>query len=272
MAVKKLSNNRGIALLIVLLVTALLIALVFEFAYATRISLNSAVNFRDATRASYLARSGIYAFIKSEGVQDMDLKTLIPSGEWGIVPLISEGDTELRVKWEDELGKIRISRIRKPKDSAEASSNPSYDWMVELFSKMSIDQSILDRISENQMVFQLPSELYKVMNDEDFAKIERFITTLPYDIGAGYKININTAAPEVLAAIGMKDIESVITKRKSQPYKSEDITVTAFGNLAKYLTTGTTIYRVSAHASVGGYTKQVEAIVQNRAISYWRAL
>ena len=43
-------NERGVALIIVLLVTALLIALIFEFAYGTRISLRAAVNFRDSQR------------------------------------------------------------------------------------------------------------------------------------------------------------------------------------------------------------------------------
>jgi type II secretory pathway component PulK len=81
-------SERGIALLIVLLVTALLIALIFEFSYATRISLNSAINFRDSQRAYFLARSGIFAFIKyGDKLRDY----YIPQGEWGVVPLISDG-------------------------------------------------------------------------------------------------------------------------------------------------------------------------------------
>ena len=52
-------NERGVALLIVLLVTALLLALIFEFAYGTRVSLRAAVNSRDSQRAYFLARSGV---------------------------------------------------------------------------------------------------------------------------------------------------------------------------------------------------------------------
>ena len=52
-------DDRGVALIIVLLVTALLIALIFEFAYGTRISLRATVNFRNSQRAYYLARSGV---------------------------------------------------------------------------------------------------------------------------------------------------------------------------------------------------------------------
>ena len=99
-------NDRGIALLIVLLVTALLIALVFEFAYATRISLNSAVNFRDSQRAYFLALSGSMPS-KSNGQK---LREIIPQGEWQPVPLIAR-DTQVMVKWEDESGKIKINDV-----------------------------------------------------------------------------------------------------------------------------------------------------------------
>ncbi len=57
-------SNRGIALLVVLLVTALLIALIFEFAYGTRVSLRGAVNFRNSQRAYFLARSGVAIFTR----------------------------------------------------------------------------------------------------------------------------------------------------------------------------------------------------------------
>ena len=32
------------------------------------------------------------------------------------------------------------------------------------------------------------------------------------------------------------------------------------------------IFRVYSYATVGGYTKQIEAIVNGNAIAYWRAL
>src|SRR5512135_1441071 len=88
-------NNRGIALLIVLLVTALLIALVFEFAYATRISLNSAMNYRDGERAYFLALTGINAF-KASG---QNLRDMFPAGQWQPVPLMTDTDTQIMLKW-----------------------------------------------------------------------------------------------------------------------------------------------------------------------------
>jgi len=261
----KMKNNRGIALLIVLLVTALLIALIFEFAYATRISLNSAVNFRDSQRAYFLARSGIYAFIKYG-----DLKKNIPQGEWSIVPLISEGDTLVRIMWEDEQGKINISRIRR----AGGAFNPTYNWLVQLFTNKSIDQSILDKISDDQRILYLPAELHQVMTDEDFTKLEKYVTTMTTMID---KININTASREVLESLGINGADSIVSARESQPFSqiSDVRSIMQIDDvLAGYLTYSSTIYKVYAYATVGGYTKRIEAIVNTSdgSILYWRAL
>ncbi len=260
-------NSRGVALLIALLVTALLIALIFEFSYGTRVSLRAAVNFRDSQRAYFLARSGVYAFAKYN-----DLKNLIPQGEWGVVPIISGGDTEVRIKWEDELGKIRISRIRK-----NESLNPSLKWMRQLFTNLTLDQDILDKIADSQMTFYLPTELHQVMNDEEFSKIERFVTTMPSSLSSVYQININTASREVLEAMGITQADTIVNALGRQQctqvsevkkYMDEQ----TFSNLFSNLTCTSTIYKVYSYATVGGYTQQVEAIIQGSNPSYWRAL
>src|SRR5512147_2488161 len=80
-------NQRGVALIIVLLVTALLIALIFEFAYGTRISLRAAVNYRDSQRAYFLARSGVFLFGKFKDLPE--LAGILPrQGEWAENPLV----------------------------------------------------------------------------------------------------------------------------------------------------------------------------------------
>ena len=105
---RDLHKNRGVALLIVLLVTALLIALIFEFAYGTRVSLRGAVNFRDSQRAYFLARFGVTAFTKYGD----ELRKGIPQGQWQPLPPMRATDTEVSVKWEDETGKIRINDVK----------------------------------------------------------------------------------------------------------------------------------------------------------------
>ncbi len=280
----KMKNNRGVALLIVLLVTALLIALIFEFAYATRISLNSAINFRDSQRAYFLARSGIYAFIKYG-----DLKKNIRQGEWSLVPLISEGDTLVRIMWEDEQGKINISTLRN--ETQFGVSQFTFNCMVQLFSNktIEIDQDILDRISTDKVVFHLPGELHQVMSDADYTKIAKFVTTMTTD---STRININTASREVLESIGIPaaDAERIaadqgrihitISSSSSDPSSASVkryIDETVYNKVQSNLTDSSSFYKVYSYATVGGYTKKIEAVVNtnttsDRSILYWRAL
>jgi len=258
-------RERGVALLIVLLVTALLIALIFEFSYATRISLNSAVNFRDSQRAYFLARSGIYAFIKY-GSQLRD--SYIPQGEWGVVPLISDGDTQVLIKWESEQGKISIPIVTR--------DNRAHDMLRQLFLIKQIDQDILDNKIVEKRNFYLLSELHPLMKDEDYDKIEPYVTVLPVT-----SINVNAASAEVLQSLcrslGKDDgvVAMIVNKRKTQPYTSKQEIAETPGMdtmVASYLDVASSMFRVSSYATVGGYTKQIEAIINGNTISYWRAL
>ena len=140
-------NNRGVALIIVLLVTALLIALIFEFAYGTRISLRSSVNFRDSERAYYLARSGVKfaGLLLSYNLKQGNAQDNIEQRDWEVVPIATlmtgssdtdlsdtteSNDTELKVRWEDESGKINITNIVK--------GNNTYNQLVILFTNRGI--------------------------------------------------------------------------------------------------------------------------------------
>jgi len=261
-------NDRGVALLIVLLVTALLIALIFEFSYATRISLNSAINFRDSQRAYFLARSGIYAFINyGDKLRD----TYIPQGEWGVVPIISDGDTQVMIKWENEQGKIPISIVTR--------NNDAYGMLSQLFSLKQIDQSVLDNQIAVKNNFYLASELHAILNkDEDYLKVAPYVTVSPVP---ARQININTASAEVLQSLcrslGKDDgvVGMIISQRSSKPYaKKEEIPLTPGMDslVATYLDVASSYFTVYSYATVGGYTKQIEAIVKGKEISYWRAL
>lgn len=55
-----LGNQRGLALLVVLWVLAVLTVIVAQYSYGVRNEINSTRNFRDDTQAYYLARAGIY--------------------------------------------------------------------------------------------------------------------------------------------------------------------------------------------------------------------
>lgn len=257
-------NNRGVALLITLLVTALLIALIFEFAYGTRVSLRAAVNFRDSQRAYFLARSGVYAFAKFDGLKDS-----IPQGEWGVIPFISTGDVEVRVKWEDEKGKINIK--------GQLGDVDTYGWLSELFSNRGVNQKVLDRLVEEKKQIQILTELHQIMSDEEFGKVSGYLTVSL----SGKAVNVNTAPEEVLQSMGINNPSIIVARRIENPFKPGDAIPGAAGvqtrsgqNVTNFLDTTGTIYKVYSYATVGGYTKQIEAIIYKNSsqVLYWRAL
>ena len=255
-------NSRGVALLIALLVTALLIALIFEFAYNTRVSLRAAVNFRDSQRAYFLARSAVNVFARFKELQDM-----IPHGELREVPGISEGDTVVKLKWEDERGKLNINAI---------DSKPGADWVDQLFGNLSVATDVYDKVKEKRKEgrFNLITELHAVMSDEDYGKVARFLSVYYSD----NIVNLNTASEVVLISLGfgkgaaktiaeLRSLEPFKDIEKIKPYQPANLSLSS-QNLTS------SVFYVYSLATVGGYTRTVEAIIDrsSNTTKYWRAL
>ncbi|HEX9020894.1 MAG TPA: helix-hairpin-helix domain-containing protein [Nitrospirota bacterium] len=278
---KKVHNERGVALIIVLLVTALLIALIFEFAYGTRVSMRGTVNFRDSQRAYYLARSGVnfVGLLLNDNLKKGKLQENIEQRDWQAVPILTEAsDTELKVRWEDEGGKINVTNLTRGSDG--------YNRLGALFEMRGVNRDILDQISawmiEEKRNFNLLTELHRFLSDEEFRKVQDGVTVYPLTLVAGNKININTASVDVLQSVGLNPgMAGMIKERRDQePFKTpQEISdflgpsnVLAAGQLADT----SDVFKVASYATVGGYTKQVEAIIRRTSsgfsVSYWRVL
>jgi type II secretory pathway component PulK len=267
-----LRNNHGVALIIVLLVTALLIMLIFEFAFGTRVSLRAAANYRDSQRAYFIAHSAFGIFAKYPQLRD----NLIRQGEFGTVPYVSEGDKLLQVKWEDESGKINITQV--------INGNAAYNRLTILFDILQIDQGKLGQIASwmisQRQNFHLLTELHQFLSDEEYGKIAPFLTV---NTSGNTNININTASPQVLQSLGLTaaDAERIVESLKLDPYdpiKKPINTTTVPGatsTIIGQLTTSSTVFKVTSLATVGGYTKQIDAIMMvggAGVVTYWRAL
>ena len=263
------NNNRGVALLIALLVTTLLMALIVEFAYGTRVSLRAAVNFRDSQRAYFLARSGVNfaGKVLAENLKQGKLQANLEQREWQVVPIVSEGDTELRVRWEDEAGKIGIASM--------GTGQPSLVRLEKLFGTKGVSLDVLDRLREKR-TFRLLSELHQVMSDEEFGKIRDAVS-----VYAPAQVDINTASADVLQSLGLSaSLVSLITeKRGREPFDTRE-KINAFPgmdtNTAGMLDMTSNVFTVYSHATVGGYTKQAEAVITRSAggftVQYWKIL
>lgn len=262
-------NDRGVALLITLLVTSLLMALVFEFAYATRVSLRAAVNFRDSQRAYFLARSGVNFAGKllSEYLKQNKPQEQLEQREWQVVPIVSAGDMELRVRWEDEAGKISISNL--------AAGQASLSRLDNLCRITQVSVEVVDRLKELKQV-SLLGDLHKIMSDEEFGKIHGFVTIF----SGTDNVNVNTAPAEVIQSLGVSEPQtSMIIEQRGEPY-SEKSRIPGYSGIdptiSGKLVLTSDIFRIHSHATVGGYTKQAEAVIQRTPgsflILYWRIL
>jgi type II secretory pathway component PulK len=109
-------NERGIALVITLLVVALLTIIVVEFTYSAEVDAHMARNALNALQASMLARSGVNlgeAFL----LHDDDPQVDSYAEDWGNLDLLNSqlilpDNMRLRVQIVDEGGKLNINLTR----------------------------------------------------------------------------------------------------------------------------------------------------------------
>ena len=110
-----LHNNRGVALILVLLIVSVIVALTLQLNVTSRAQIYEAANLGDGIRALYISKSGLYgaAMILANDRNDYDALT----EEWANLEAISEQSRALfdggymKLKIEDETGKIQVNRL-----------------------------------------------------------------------------------------------------------------------------------------------------------------
>jgi general secretion pathway protein K len=105
-----LRGEKGVALLLVLVIVALLTSLLTEFAFSTLVDLRLTETFRDSTRAYYLAKGGVRVgrIILQEDRNAWDA----PSEMWGQgVSSYPVGDGVVSVHIDDLEGRLNINRL-----------------------------------------------------------------------------------------------------------------------------------------------------------------
>jgi len=139
-----LSNEQGIALMLVLVIVSIMGYLVFDFSYLVRVDLSSAENYRNGTAAYFLAKSGIEAGRALLKENDNSYDSLSELWATERPPVVVEnGVVEILVS--DENRKINVNQL--------ASSNSlvktfRYNQMVRLFRILELDPQIADYITD----------------------------------------------------------------------------------------------------------------------------
>jgi type II secretory pathway component PulK len=223
-----LRNERGIALIIVLIIVALLTITVTEFTYSVQLDQHRVRNSIHALQAALLARSGVNL---AEGflVEDDEPAYDAFTEQWWLdlnefcrgVEL--DPTMRIRCRVQDESGKINVNLTRVTGAGRRRSQQQQVtrdailrDALRRLFEAHNIDVELVDRLVEHWQ--QEPAELPNGMRVPiaDFTSLESFGATLGISTpqlrelrnsltaeprGFLRGININTAPAEVLAAV-----------------------------------------------------------------------
>lgn len=253
---KRKDSEKGMALLLVLLVVTLLTSILMELSYSTLIEQRLTETFRDSTRAYFLARGGITAGQKLLLLDnnEYDAPTEVWGGEIINYP-VGEGFVSLTV--EDLDGKLAVN-------SLVIGNNPQtvvVDRFYRLLLSLEIDQpaeltaAVIDWIDQGDEPFQLiqtndleipvagAEDLYyqglaspygcKNGPIESLAELllvkgftEKVVKIVsPYLSTANSKrININTAGRKVLLSLSAKmeeqTVDLIIDNRRDVPIRS----------------------------------------------------
>lgn len=296
-----MKDERGFALVITLLITALLVALSVEFVDEVFVDTSARQNFTDGQQASIMAGSGVDLAIKGLQLSLTGRSYNSLADPWA-QPFKEEDETgSLLVTIEDESGKLNLNQIFGPNGNTISQTN--YYIADRLLKKLGLSSSdLLDALADWVDNLNVPPHAAGAKNayynalkppydvksgaletieelrlikgfDAKAMQLLRPYVTVYSDTSNPGAININTAPKEIIAVLDAKMTDSltnqVLDYRKTTPFqlKTDLGKVPGMDNqISVSLSTSTTamgtVYRIVSQATVKETTRIVEAVVQ----------
>ncbi len=300
-----LASQRGLALVITLLITAVLVTVVTELVYGVYISTSRATNFRDGQRAALLAASAVEMVGNKLDNYPEDEGTNITMEEEGLTFHYGEEDGAIDIRVIDEQGKVSLKIVHN-KTGIPVDTN--YDAYTRLLNLVDQDEWLLDTLAdwideddeprtsgaEGIDYYRRVLPYYDPKND-DLDSVEELMMVKGYDnrvfsvlkpyvtVYTDGLVNINTAGKTVLMTLSddMTEtlVENIMDYRRETPFKEKtDLkNVPGFAALATDLLgkidVKSNVYRIYARATVGEAIREVEAVVElGKGNLYWREM
>ncbi|HSQ00237.1 MAG TPA: hypothetical protein VL049_23705 [Candidatus Dormibacteraeota bacterium] len=222
---RPLDNERGLALVIVLAVVALLTIMVTEFTFNTNLDQHRTRNAVHALQAQLLARSGInlaegFLMLDEEPAYDAYSEDWFPQMVQFCRELNVDPTMRLRCTVRDESGKINVNNTREPRRRVESQSVTASavlrDAMRCMFERRGIDVEVVNQLADYWQQDAPPKDDGTQAAIPDFTSLEDFGATFRIPTEHLQKlravltaqprallprINVNTAPSEVLAAV-----------------------------------------------------------------------
>lgn len=263
---RRLENEKGIALLVTLLILVLVVALANEVFRIGARSAQTGAYGRDSIRCILLAEAGTGAarIALRQDARNNQYDTLDEIWSRAALP-ITLGDGEVLVSVEDEERKIDLNRLMLPNGNAPDERRLAV--FQRLLDILGIDRAVADAVidwldndenprvggAESAYYLGLPNP-YRAKNDlfdtigelrlvrgvtpEIYEKLRPFVT-----VSSSGKVNLNTAPKEVLmslsagtdmagfGAIDSKSADEIIAYRTDHPFTD----VSQLGNVSPFL-------------------------------------
>lgn len=296
-------NQKGIALVVTLLVLVLITAMVVEFSYGVYTGTNNLYNWRDSQRLSIMARSGVN--VSARFLSDM-LNTYNYSYPGSIeLPVenpFEDFDGVISVRIEDETSKFNINSIVPENDIVDEGGEKSpYNSFKRLLKVLSIDTKIADRVADwidHNSESRLPDSetgaknsplvsvdellLINGINRKDYDKLLPYITV--YGDRNASLININGAEAPVLMSLSDSITEElanrIIQYRGNTPFENTaqlQNKVAGFETIALSLMGRITVkgknFYIKSTATSGGVKMIIETVLDTSSravIRYWK--
>lgn len=302
---KYLGDQRGIALVAALLVTAILLTLVSDFIYRMYIATSRAGNLKDGARSLSLAADGmVLAKAALEELIKRDANIVLDKDGLAFKQSAGEG-LSIEVVAFDEDGRLSIKAVYPMTGLTDPKADSS---LRKFFKDMKMDANLVEAMADwidnddiprpggaEIVQYQNGKRPYKPRNDypesldelllvkgftpEVFLAVNKYLTVYATD----GLVNINTAPKEVLTALNDEMTgalaDEIIKKRKEAPFRDRSDLMKVpgferigFGLQDRVKTTSRT-FRVFSRATAGETVREVEAVIQlNGGVLYWREM
>jgi general secretion pathway protein K len=245
-------DERGVALLLALLVLAILVALILEFDAEARREYRDAAAFRDNFKASVLARAAVQAaraVLQQDFLRDKQTGQQFdgPTDLWAFpIKNYAIGDGLLNAQIEDERGKLNLNDLAAGGDPNARKAKVLR--VKRLFEVLQINPDLVDAIVDWVDLNEVPEaagaetlyyqslrpayraanaplqtllelRLIKGMTPEIIDRLSKFVTVYPPD--GDSKVNLNTADSVVIQALDPRITQTMAAEiAQGRPFKT----------------------------------------------------
>jgi len=292
------SDERGVALLLTLLVLTILVALILEFDAEARREYRDAAAFRDNFKATILARASVQAargVLQQDLLKDKQANQLFdaPTDIWALpITNYAIGDGLLNAQIEDERGKLNLNDLAVEDASAKEKKVLRFKRLFELLQiNPDLVDAIVDWVDKNEvqepsgaesLYYQTLRPPYRAANDhletllelrlikgmtpEIIERLSKVVTVYPRE-GGDSKVNLNTADPLVIQALDNRITPSMAAAIiQARPFKKDNTDldrVSSFEQIGKEIRQ---LYDIKSNLFSARMTVRVNEVTRNATV------